>query len=177
MLLHRALGSLLHEKRWDDIVVKEILARADVGRSTFYTHFRDKDALLRSGLRDTLGISPAEAQRSTDSVGRVFAFSLPLLEHIERARSNDRTPMAARNYEPLHTALEPALVELISDELRQIAPSRRASAPALPLDLLARHVASTFLLTLEWWVSLEEPRPARDADAMFRTLTKYVVET
>jgi AcrR family transcriptional regulator len=51
-LLHGALASLLHEKPWDDIVVKEIISRADIGRSTFYTHVRDKDALLRSGLRE-----------------------------------------------------------------------------------------------------------------------------
>ena len=47
-LLHGALGSLIHQKSYDDIVVKEILARANVGRSTFYTHFRDKDELLES---------------------------------------------------------------------------------------------------------------------------------
>ena len=45
-LLHGALASLIHEKSYDAIVVKEILARANVGRSTFYTHFRDKDELL-----------------------------------------------------------------------------------------------------------------------------------
>jgi len=39
----------LHERRrqpYDAISVKEILDRADVGRSTFYTHFRDKADLL-----------------------------------------------------------------------------------------------------------------------------------
>ena len=45
-LLHQALGSLIREKPYDAIVVKEILDRANVGRSTFYTHFRDKDELL-----------------------------------------------------------------------------------------------------------------------------------
>jgi hypothetical protein len=36
-LLHEALFSLIHEKSYDAIVVKEILDRANVGRSTFYT--------------------------------------------------------------------------------------------------------------------------------------------
>jgi AcrR family transcriptional regulator len=54
-LLHEALESLIREKPYDAIVVKEILDRANVGRSTFYTHFRDKDDLLVSGIHDMLG--------------------------------------------------------------------------------------------------------------------------
>ncbi len=53
-LLREALGALIREKPYDDIVVKEILARADVGRSTFYAHFHDKDELLLSGIQDML---------------------------------------------------------------------------------------------------------------------------
>lgn len=44
--LHRALIELLTEKGYDRVSVRDILDRADVGRSTFYHHFRDKDDLL-----------------------------------------------------------------------------------------------------------------------------------
>src|SRR5215471_19459582 len=49
-LLHKALMSCILEKKYESITVQEILDRADVGRSTFYTHFRDKDELLVSGF-------------------------------------------------------------------------------------------------------------------------------
>ena len=58
-LLRGALASLIHEKAYDAIAVKEILARANVGRSTFYAHFRDKDELLDSGINEMLRASPA----------------------------------------------------------------------------------------------------------------------
>jgi AcrR family transcriptional regulator len=45
--LGRALVGLVEEKRFDDITVQDVIDRADVGRSTFYTHFRDKEDLLR----------------------------------------------------------------------------------------------------------------------------------
>lgn len=44
--LHRALVELMIERGYDRITISEILTRADVGRSTFYAHYRDKDDLL-----------------------------------------------------------------------------------------------------------------------------------
>lgn len=44
--LVKAMVKLVCEKRWATIRVHEILDRADVGRSTFYSHYRSKDDLL-----------------------------------------------------------------------------------------------------------------------------------
>jgi AcrR family transcriptional regulator len=62
-LLHEALGTLIREKPYDEISVQEILDRANVGRSTFHMHFRDKDDLLVSSIREMLGSvqAPVEA--------------------------------------------------------------------------------------------------------------------
>ncbi|MEU7139651.1 TetR family transcriptional regulator [Nocardia sp. NPDC046473] len=53
-LLHRALIELMLERGYDRISVRDILHRADVGRSTFYAHFRDKDDLLLLSSTDYL---------------------------------------------------------------------------------------------------------------------------
>ncbi|MGC9399859.1 MAG: TetR/AcrR family transcriptional regulator [Anaerolineae bacterium] len=44
--LQDALLDLILEKRYDEITVEEITDRAGVGRTTFYLHYKDKDALL-----------------------------------------------------------------------------------------------------------------------------------
>ncbi|MFI1461488.1 TetR/AcrR family transcriptional regulator [Nocardia carnea] len=44
--LHRALIELMMERAYDRISVSDVIARADIGRSTFYAHYRDKDDLL-----------------------------------------------------------------------------------------------------------------------------------
>jgi AcrR family transcriptional regulator len=44
--LSKALIELVQEKRFDEITVQNVIDRADIGRSTFYTHFRDKEDLL-----------------------------------------------------------------------------------------------------------------------------------
>jgi len=44
--LSGALNELIKEKRFDDITVQNVIDRADVGRATFYSHFRDKEDLF-----------------------------------------------------------------------------------------------------------------------------------
>src|SRR5437867_8818115 len=64
--LHEALMALVLEGPYDSITVQQILDRANVGRSTFYTHFQDKDELLMWGtqhLRATLSAAAAGARR------------------------------------------------------------------------------------------------------------------
>jgi AcrR family transcriptional regulator len=61
--LHNALMGLAREKPYPSIAVKEILHRANVGRSTFYTHFRDKDDLLESGIHEILRSLTQQAQQ------------------------------------------------------------------------------------------------------------------
>jgi AcrR family transcriptional regulator len=48
-LVSEALMALLAEQPYDSITVQAIIERANVGRSTFYAHYQDKEDLLVSG--------------------------------------------------------------------------------------------------------------------------------
>jgi AcrR family transcriptional regulator len=45
-MLQDALFSLMQDKQYNKITIQEIIDRADVGRSTFYSHYETKDDLL-----------------------------------------------------------------------------------------------------------------------------------
>jgi AcrR family transcriptional regulator len=170
--LHEALGSLVREKPYDTIVVREILERAEVGRSTFYTHFRDKDDLLAGGIHDVLGAAGAATPTaSTRPSDRLLWFSLPVFQHIDRHRQSSRIQTEAAGWAQVHEHLRRIVAEVVADELQRIPPPRQARLQrAVPPDLLADNVASTFILVLAWWVERGGSLPPEEIDKLFRSL-------
>lgn len=61
--LHGALIGLMMERAYERITVSDVIERANVGRSTFYAHYRDKDELLVVSCTEFLR---AEIARSPD---------------------------------------------------------------------------------------------------------------
>jgi AcrR family transcriptional regulator len=164
--LHSALIGLAREKPYPAIAVKEILDRADVGKSTFYMHFRDKDDLLESGIHEVLR-SARGPSASRSAVDRLLAFSLPLLTHIGEHRHAVGPEMRRESRLAMHARLMEALEALVTDDLAGVF---RRSKSRVPIDLLAQHVASTFVLVLNWWVESAPTLTPADVDGLFREL-------
>ena len=66
----------------------------------------------------------------------------------------------------MHEYMEDVLTDVIAD---QLAMSVRGSAQT-PMDLVARYVASTFVLVLNRWVENNSGWTPAEADARFRAL-------
>jgi AcrR family transcriptional regulator len=174
-LLRDALTSLIREKAYDSIVVKEILDRANVGRSTFYSHFHDKDELLASSIHEIL--RPARSTQLTPEAKpyeKIIRFSLPIFKYVhehqhEHQRAGDPM-MDGRSRAVLHEQLQDVLVELIGDDVEQYLYGRRKAAGQMPSKLLVNYVASTFVLVLNWWVETESSLNPNEVDDLFRAL-------
>ncbi|HZI79856.1 MAG TPA: TetR/AcrR family transcriptional regulator [Vicinamibacterales bacterium] len=161
-VLREALTSLMHEKSYDTIAVKEIVGRADVGRSAFYTHFHDKDSLLASGIHEIL-----DAARPAAPNDRGLWFSLPVLEYVGRRRHASHIGMDARGRAIVHEHLRQVLVERLTDD--EAVPAPRSGA-ALSRELLIDYLATTFVLVLNWWIDSRSPLSPREVDGLYRSL-------
>lgn len=170
-LLRHALRSLIGEKPYDSIVVKEILDRANVGRSTFYAHFRDKDDLLVSGIHDMLRpLSPPSAL-SGDREERMLWFSLPVFQYHYQHRHPGGDRIGNRGRAILHEHLRRILAHVIADVAKkEFATGRRRATRHIPADLLSEYVASTFVLVLNWWLDKKMFLPPKEINDVFRRL-------
>src|SRR5215475_3738876 len=81
-LLRVALIELIIEKGYEEVTVQDIIDRANVGRSTFYSHFMDKQQLLLSGF-EQLRVELGQQQHAAVDVSgeRGLGFSLAMFEH------------------------------------------------------------------------------------------------
>ena len=170
--LHDALARLVREKTYDTISVKEILDRANVGRSTFYTHFDDKDELLASVLGEMLSAAPPARTTGDRAVPqeRLIAFSRPLFEHIHAHGGSGGTPLGTRGRAVLHEQLQKALAQLIFERAStELAKSRRHKSH-VTAELLSQYIASTFVLVLNGCMASRNSWTPKEADAAFREL-------
>src|ERR1700694_2091739 len=80
-LLRDSLMALILERGYDATRVEDITERANLGRATFYLHYRDKEELLISSLEDiydglikNIGPFPKAAPAGKDSLPGLIAF-------------------------------------------------------------------------------------------------------
>ena len=169
-LLREALKSLVSEKDYDEISVQEIIDRANVGRSTFYTHFRDKDGLLLSGIHEMLGSVPSSASASSGKgYQKLIWFSPSVFKAIGHHRHPGEARMGPKGRAVLHAHLQRVLARRIAEEVKKDLVSRKAGGQ-IPRDLLVQYVASTFILVLDWWVEGRSKLPPEDINGLFRAL-------
>jgi AcrR family transcriptional regulator len=175
LVLHRSLASLIHEKSYDAIVVKEILARANVARSTFYAHFDSKEELLLSSIQHLLGDARERLAHPCDLVEGLLYFSLPVLQHIEAHLERSPAGRQPPDQWQVHQRLESALVEQLEADIghAQLA----GVTPAVPPELLAKHLAATFLVVMDWWLRRRPASSAREAHALYRSLVESTLRT
>ena len=81
-----ALIDLMQERPFESITVQDILDRAGVGRSTFYTHFRDKNDLFLSDVEDFLELMSNLLISRGDQSNRVAPLA-ELLHHVGDRRT------------------------------------------------------------------------------------------
>src|SRR5918994_952362 len=119
--LHGALMSLILRKGYEAITVQDIIDEADVGRSTFYSHYTGKEDLLRSGFQ-TLRAELAEARRAAGarSDGRhnePLGFSLAMFEHASEYKHIYRALLGERGVVVAVNEIRRILLEIVRKEL------------------------------------------------------------
>ncbi len=177
-MLQEALRSLILEKGYNRVRVQDVIDRADVGRATFYAHFRDKDDLLvgtldelRQSLQQHLATLPrTQGDRSGDGLG----FARALFDHAAGRRREYRAHAGNRSGSVILTSVHKELTSLMRAHLDE-AVARRRVKPVVPVEIITHYVVSALLSLLTWWLDNDLPYSAEQMAQMFERLTRPAV--
>ncbi|MFB9237844.1 TetR/AcrR family transcriptional regulator [Plantactinospora siamensis] len=164
--LAEALTELILQRGYEAITVQDLLDRADIGRSTFYAHFRDKEDLLLSCFDDLR----AELRRELDELSPhggppdPAQPSIVVFAHAYRHRRIYRA-LCGRGG---GTVVPRHLHALIGDALRpHLAPHLAAAGATIPVEVVAEFYASGLLGVLTWWVGAGFPHGPAELARMY----------
>jgi AcrR family transcriptional regulator len=143
--LAEALVALVLERGYERITVADLLTRADVGRSTFYSHFRDKDDLLMSCFDDLRADLYARVADQSAPVGALF-------EHAYRHREMYQALCGRRSGETVLRQLHRFYAEML--RTHHVALDGTVAA-----ELRAEFLAGAAIALLRWWLDADMPEP------------------
>ncbi|MBA3823843.1 MAG: TetR/AcrR family transcriptional regulator [Ktedonobacterales bacterium] len=166
-LLAAALVDLLHERRYGELTVQDILDRANVGRTTFYAHYWDKDDLLASEMERVIALLCNHIAPSNGADGLPLP-SLAMFRHVAESAALIRALTSGQAMALIWTTVQSCLREEFIQHFHQ-----RLSSPVdeMALRVTAQAVVGTFITLLQWWVEQEMPLSPETMDAYFQRLT------
>ena len=163
-LLQEALFKLTADKGYAAVTVEEICREADVGRSTFYTHYPDKDCLRKATIDEHIRAMNARADvQNSPPNARGFAFSGPAFRHALAAREMHRSLISGKKRE-----MPEEIHDWINGQVRRELASFGVEGSAL--EVTTRFVVGAFTEITRWWLDEKTNLSPADVDQLFQRL-------
>jgi AcrR family transcriptional regulator len=182
--LRNALLELIKEKGYDSILVEEITQRANLGRATFYLHYKDKEDLLV----DVFSEIARERSRTLSEIP--FSAWIPNLENTGPASENNPAPPAlmvfqhvSENSDIYRILLRSEKADRIFERIRKIITqaitefiqTKVKSDPIpilfeVPIELLAAYYSGALLTCVDWWLEQELSHSPEEMTRIFQRL-------
>jgi AcrR family transcriptional regulator len=154
--IQSAFFALVLNKRYHEITIDQIIADASVARSTFYEHFKSKDALLFASLDGPFAIL-GQCLSETPDIARITA----LLTHFWQNRGLARTIFAGDVRRKLALVLAKKLTEQYQ---------RMATPLSIPRSIASQAIAELLLGIIAQWLQAPEGCSAEQlASALHRS--------
>ena len=141
--IYAAFFQLLNQKNFETITVQEIIDLADVGRSTFYSHYESKELLLDELCRYLF-------HHLFERVGNltIEEYLTHIFSHFKKNQDHVTSLLFSKNdyfLRQLQKELEHHVYPMIAKDLQ-------VSYPKIPASYLKHFVVSNFIETLTWWL-------------------------
>jgi len=141
--IYTAFLQLLNKKSFETITVQEVIDLADVGRSTFYSHYESKELLLDELCRYLFHhLFEREEHLSTeDYLAHIFL-------HFKKNQDHITSLLLSKN----DYFLRQLQKELRHHVYPMVVPYLQTVHPKIPSSYLQHFVVTNFIETLTWWL-------------------------
>jgi len=164
---------LILEEGYDAISIQDITNKANLGRATFYLHFKDKDELLLDVIdqfvEDFLSQVPEFSQsqwhfEDTKAIVKLFDY---FAEHYDLYRILIIGSGGITASRQLHKKFSENIKQCIQDDITEL-----GAAPPLPPDFIANHFSGSLLATIYWWLDSDLPYSVEEMATMFQQINQ-----
>jgi AcrR family transcriptional regulator len=159
-----ALIELMMDKGYDAISIKDIIERANVGRSTFYSHYVDKDELFVSQLDRVVNLLSQHVPQDSSN-GNPFFPSLGLFQHIQEQWKLYKILTWDSGVDVLTRHLQKSLSEKIQQRLLA-----SGQVYEVPVPIIANFLSGSFLSMIKWWLDNKMMYSPEQMDKIFQKL-------
>jgi len=168
-LLREALTALILEEGYDEISIMDITEKANLGRATFYLHFKDKDELLQEVMdqlvEDFMGQVPQLTAahwhlEDTKAIVKLFEFAADHYDLYRILTIGKGAITAARQLQ--HSVAE-NIAKFLQSEVEEL-----GTEAVLPIEFIANHFTGSLLATIYWWLDHDLPYTANEMATMFQ---------
>jgi AcrR family transcriptional regulator len=169
--LREALLSLILDRGWEAFSVQDVCDRADVGRSTFYTHYADKEDLLVSGFDDfrkDLHEQLAPAAKAEHLPG--FRYARRLIEHAYEYQRLYRVLVGKRSAQVVLRKFRELVIDLLREDLAAVGVKGASTEATL------HFIAGGLVELLTWSFDTRNGVEAQDAERLFLQMATPVLD-
>jgi len=173
-LLSSALMSLIVEKGYDFVTVQDIIDRANLGRSTFYAHYQDKEDLLLSGIDEVVHSlmwgdeTSSDGEKEKNTAPRILSAER-IFQHAQEEFHLHKAIFGGRGMDVMHKEIQKHLCRHIEEQIEQLLLSGKS--PPVELSIISNYLAGALLTLLVWWLENNMPYPPKRMDALYQELS------
>lgn len=164
-LLRQALMDLIPEKGYQAITIQDIADRATLNRATFYLHYRDKDDLLYTGMREILdelsATNPLPIEEASVLSVEETRTTIELdLKLVAQNINFYRAMLGENGVWGFAHALQKYFYEIT--EQRLISIFGKLPEGPVPPEIVLAYVTSAYVGCIQWWVEHDMPYSISD---------------
>jgi len=171
-ILHEALVELIIEKGYDKVTVQDIIERANVGKSTFYSHFQDKEDLFLRGFENLWSMFEEQFTEHAHETMDVWDISLIVFQHAKNYINVYKAMVGKVGGGLLSATMNKYLSLLMQNSLKL----KWAGQITVPLDLVGQHLASSLINSLTWWVDQDLSYSVEQMNSIYKQLTQPAID-